>query len=322
MEKRLLAIMILAIVASLSVAGCSSSTNSSSGGGGGGSSSNIALTINSQQVVSQIRGGSFSGTPQAGNVFLILNVTVTNLNENNWPLGNPLYFKLTTADNAVYSYSSLTYYLGASALTPVSNTNPGETVSGQIAFEIPQSATATTLTYNDGLGGSCSTNISSISSPSPTSTTTPISTSTPSPSATPSGHNPVLEQTVILSENNKNKLMGYTLESWNVIWHSDNSVTMLSTIITNGTNSTASDNETLIAFPTTQDATNYLNALDLNNYRLMSTTYNTSLPIAIYPIALGHDPQTFQEWSTPVPLNGPYYMIGQYDNILQFLSIS
>ena len=130
----------------------------------GGSSSNIAVAVNSQQTASQIGSGAFSGTPQAGNQFVIFNVTVTNLNKNNWPLGNPLYFKLTTADKAVYSYSSSTYYLGSNALTLVSNTNPGETVTGQIAFEIPQSATATTLTYNDGLGGgSCTVNLTPAS---------------------------------------------------------------------------------------------------------------------------------------------------------------
>jgi hypothetical protein len=153
MKKQVAAVVVLVVVASLFMAGCGGpSTN--------GSSSNIAVTLNSQQVVSQLGSGFAVSTPQAGNQFVIFNVTVTNLNENNWPLGNPLYFKLTTADNAAYSYSSSTYYLSASALNPVSNTNPGETVTGQIAFAIPQSATAATLTYNDGLGGgSCTINL-------------------------------------------------------------------------------------------------------------------------------------------------------------------
>jgi hypothetical protein len=164
----------------------------------------------------------------------------------------------------------------------------------------------------------------STSTVQPTVTPSVQPTPTPEATATPSGHNAVLEQSVSLSENNKNNLIGWKLEAWNVIWNSDNSVTMLSTSLKqeqNGTKSTWSDNETLIAFPTTQDATNYLNALDKTNYVLMSTAYNSALDT--YPIALGHDPQTFQQWSTSAAATGPHtlYEITQYDNILQFLTI-
>jgi len=164
----------------------------------------------------------------------------------------------------------------------------------------------------------CSTFPVSTSSPTPTPTLTPTIQTTP----TSSGHNAVLEQTVILTENNENMLIGWTQESWNVIWRGANRVTMLSTDYKNDTKSTWSDNETLIVFPTTQDATNYLNAFDKSNYSLVSTTYNRTLDL--YPIALGHDPQTYQEWSTSGAINGPYtlYEIRQYDNILQFLTIS
>ena len=75
-------------------------------------------------------------------------MTVTNLNKNNFDIGDPYYFKLTTSDGTVYQYSSSSY-LGNNALNGVSHTNPGEKVTGQVAFEIPQNAKATTLVYDD-----------------------------------------------------------------------------------------------------------------------------------------------------------------------------
>lgn len=87
-------------------------------------------------------------TPKAGFQYLIFDVTVTNLNEKSWDIGNPYYFKLSTAGGTVYEITSSSF-LGEDALKSVSNTNPGEKVSGQIAFEIPQSAKATKLTYSD-----------------------------------------------------------------------------------------------------------------------------------------------------------------------------
>jgi len=39
------------------------------------------------------------------------------------------------------------------------HTNPGDKVTGQLAFEIPQSATATTLTYSDGYNAPVTANV-------------------------------------------------------------------------------------------------------------------------------------------------------------------
>ena len=69
-------------------------------------------------------------------------------------MGDPHFFKLTTADGTVYSYSSSL----KNAINIVLGTRPGEKVTGQIAFEIPQSATPGELTYNDGLVGDNITN--------------------------------------------------------------------------------------------------------------------------------------------------------------------
>ncbi|MFZ0926669.1 MAG: DUF4352 domain-containing protein [Halobacteriota archaeon] len=115
--------------------------------GGGSGNAGIAVKVNSQQTASQI--GTYS-TPAAGNEFIIFNVTVTNLNQDNELLGNPNFFKLTTADGAVYQYSSSTFS-APNALQGVQNTNAGDKVSGVVAFEVPQGAIAKTLTYNDDI---------------------------------------------------------------------------------------------------------------------------------------------------------------------------
>jgi hypothetical protein len=86
---------------------------------------------------------------------------VTNLNKNGLYVGNPLYFKLTTGDGTVYPYSPSSYWL-SNQLTGVTNTSPGDKVTGQIAFEIPQSATATKLTYGDGFNAAVTADAYSI----------------------------------------------------------------------------------------------------------------------------------------------------------------
>jgi hypothetical protein len=163
---------ILAVLSVLiaSVAGCISFPMSNSTRGSGNSS--VAVEVNSQQTASQIGSGFSIETPQAGNQYLILNVTVTNLNQNSLDLGNPFYFKLTAADGTVYQYSPSSVFLDK-PLNVVSNTNPGEKASGQIGFEVPQSAKATSLTYSDGIN-QVITNLSGVSR-----STTPRATPNP-----------------------------------------------------------------------------------------------------------------------------------------------
>jgi predicted small secreted protein len=152
MIKKVAALVVLVMVAAIFVAGCDNKnpTNTSAG---------VAVTVNAQTTRDQLGSYPLQSTPQPGYKYSVFNVTVTNLNKNNLAMGNPLYFKLTTNDGTVYSYSTSSYWLG-NEINPVSGTNPGEKVTGQIAFEIPQSASPTQLTYNDGiLGNIVTTNL-------------------------------------------------------------------------------------------------------------------------------------------------------------------
>ncbi len=120
----------------------------------------VALNVNSLTTSSQL--GSY---PLPGNTYVVFDVTLINQNKDNMYLGNPLYFTLKTSDGVVYQYYSSSNWLD-NPLTGVSNTNPGDKVTGQIAFEIPQSATPSELTYSDGINGVVTTNLSGVPSPS------------------------------------------------------------------------------------------------------------------------------------------------------------
>jgi len=148
--KKALPLLFICSVVLVATCGCTTSTTQNSSGSG--SSGNIGVKVNSQQTVSQISsniGGAVS-TPQPGNVYVVFNVTCTNNNQKNQALGDPLFFKLTTKGGTDYDASGV-WATDPSAIQTILNSNPGEHVSGNVAFEIPQSQVPATLTYSDGL---------------------------------------------------------------------------------------------------------------------------------------------------------------------------
>jgi hypothetical protein len=118
----------------------------------------VSLTVNSMTTSNQLGSYPLGSTPTPGKTYVVFDVTVTNQNKDNLYLGNPLYFKLTTADGTVYQYSPASYWLN-NHLTGVFNTKPGDKVTGQLAFEIPQSAKPTQLTYGDLINGVVTANL-------------------------------------------------------------------------------------------------------------------------------------------------------------------
>jgi hypothetical protein len=116
------------------------------------SSDHVSMTINSKSKAPSIATSyGVPMTPAPGNIFAIYSVTISDLNQNGI-LVNPNYFKLTTSDGSAYQYSSNTFAL-STPFNSVSNVQPGEKVTGSIAFEIPQSKSPATLTYNDEIFG-------------------------------------------------------------------------------------------------------------------------------------------------------------------------
>ena len=130
--------VLLLLVASLSVAGCTTNETTKNESGSSSGNAGVDVTINSNHT---------SQSTKTGYQYLVFDVTVKNLNQKDLTIGNPNYFKLTTADGSVYEYSYLSSL--SNAISSVSHTNSGEKVTGSIAFEIPTNAQPTKLQYND-----------------------------------------------------------------------------------------------------------------------------------------------------------------------------
>jgi hypothetical protein len=157
MSTKMVGLVVLLLVASLLVAGCSDNTKQTTSNAGNNAA--VALAVNSLTTYSKLSKYPFETTPAPGHNYVVIDLTLTNLNKNDLYMGNALYFKLSTSDGTAYSYSSWTYLLSNPIGAGVSHTNPGEKVTGQIAFEIPQSVRATSLTYGDGFNPSVTTNL-------------------------------------------------------------------------------------------------------------------------------------------------------------------
>jgi hypothetical protein len=76
--------------------------------------------------------------------------------------------------------------------------------------------------------------------------------------------------------------------------------------------------EMFIVFPASQDATNYLNTMNLTAYSLASTQYPAG---GAYEVVTGHGPQTYKEyiWNEGSPFNISEYTlheIVQLNNII------
>ena len=146
--KKALPLLFICSLVLVATMGCTTNTTTQNSSGGGSGTANVAVKINSLTNATSIGSGYLVSTPKAGYKYMVFDVTVTNLNKKAGDIGNQNYFKLSTKEGTAYEYT-FSSYLGNNALKSVSNTNPGEKTSGQIAFEVPQSTIPTKLTYND-----------------------------------------------------------------------------------------------------------------------------------------------------------------------------
>jgi hypothetical protein len=159
MSKKVAALVVLVIVASLSIAGCDNNTKQTSSIIPGGSTTAVSLAVNSVTTSSKLSKYPFQVTPAPGDKFVVVDLTLTNLNKNDLYMGNPLYFRLITDDGAAYSASTLSFVTLNNTLNGQFHTTPGDKLTGQIGFEIPQSAKATALTYSDTYNPPVTTNL-------------------------------------------------------------------------------------------------------------------------------------------------------------------
>ncbi len=97
----------------------------------------IIITYSST-TMTQIGTGYFPDTPRAGNVYLVLDMTIQNQAYNSFSV-NPLYFSVVV--NGVKYDTAVVIKLQNKL--QAANVLNGETMSGNLAFEVPSSVTST-----------------------------------------------------------------------------------------------------------------------------------------------------------------------------------
>jgi hypothetical protein len=136
----------------------------------------------------------------------------------------------------------------------------------------------------------------------------------------PTTHDALLEKLVNATKEEVYGNASYTVQSWDVTWNNGTSVTILGTVEETSTGITAAANSTFMSFPTTLDATNFLNVFNKTNYSLTSTDYASDTS-HIYYNATGHAPSIYKEYTyTGGSILGGsvnVHELIQYDNIIQ-----
>jgi len=136
----------------------------------------------------------------------------------------------------------------------------------------------------------------------------------------PTTHDALLEKLVNATKEEVYGNASYAVQAWDVTWNNGTSVTVLGTVEETSTGITVAANSSFMSFPTTQDATNYLNAFSKTNYSLTSTNYASDTS-HIYYNATGHAPSVYKEYTyTEGSILGGserVHELTQFDNVIQ-----
>ena len=97
---------------------------------------------------------------------------------------------------------------------------------------------------------------------------------------------------------------------WELDWVNNTAATLQLTELNKTSNQTTRVNATYEVFPTTQDATNYVNAMNLTGFSL-STVYPGA---GAYQNATGHAPQTYKQYE--LDDGNQHIVITQIDNLI------
>jgi len=111
-----------------------------------------------------------------------------------------------------------------------------------------------------------------------------------------------------------------SVTKWELTWINNTSVHVDYAAHNNTTNSTYNRVQTIMMFPTSQDATNFINNITKTEYKLASTEY-PSISGGAYGIVTGHAPQIYkvyvwQEGNQTDISAYTYHEIKQVDNIV------
>jgi len=138
-------IVLLLVVASLLVSGCTTSNTSNT-------SDNTKLGYMGLKVTSvpapATIGSPYVYTPKQGYKFVMYNATVTNINATDRYV-HTNFFTLHDSKNIAYGISQATNDKSIAGFPNNVLTHPGDKVNGLIVFEVPQNAKLVNLVYDD-----------------------------------------------------------------------------------------------------------------------------------------------------------------------------
>jgi hypothetical protein len=145
------------------------------------------------------------------------------------------------------------------------------------------------------------------------------------PTSSTATHDAFLERFLTAFKDSWYADKNYSTDAWEVTWINNTSARLEMTAGANTTATTQTANFVMIftAFPTTQDATNHLNAMNKTAYSLASTKCENSSGGApgAYKNVTGHAPQICKEYdrsegASSSSLDYRRYAIVQYDNLI------
>jgi outer membrane murein-binding lipoprotein Lpp len=151
-----------------------------------------------------------------------------------------------------------------------------------------------------------------------TTSTTSNTNNTPSATTSTATHNATLEKYLSTYKNASYAEKNFSVKAWEVTWINGTSANLEYAFLNKTVNRTVSHVVTWTVFPTTQDATNYLNAMNKTAYSLASTVYPSG---GNYQKVTGHAPAIYKDyiWNEGNPFNISEYKnheIQQLDNLI------
>jgi hypothetical protein len=164
----------------------------------------------------------------------------------------------------------------------------------------------------------CTTNTTNNTNQTPSAAPTTNNTNqTPSAAPSTSTHDAFLEKYLAEFKNAYSEMTNVNVKAWEVTWVNNTSARLEWTIHNKTLNEIHNYAGTFIVFPTSQEATNSLNAMNKTAYSLASTQYPSG---GAYQKATGHAPEIYKEyqWNEGNPSNiseYKYHEIKQLDNI-------
>jgi hypothetical protein len=144
------------------------------------------------------------------------------------------------------------------------------------------------------------------------------STTNQTPTSSTATHDTLLENFLVVVKNRTYEEKNWSVKAFEVTWINSTSARLEESIFNKTANATINHVVTYMVFPTTQDATNYLNATNKTAYSLSSTQYTSG---GVYQNATGHAPTVYKEyvWNEGnefVMSQYTYHAISQSDNII------